>query len=171
MNNIDVGNKLRILRHEANFSQQEVAEKLGISKSSYCRMESNEKSPDLEELDILCNLYTITINEFYQMEYPVSHTVVIPKSLLDNLENVIEENKEITLDWNKNRERFNVLREAFEPVFDIRMKACDFPDLDPKFIEPGTTVKTVKLDLRCEYLMDQYFELQKKYCKALFGGE
>ncbi|MFQ8665254.1 hypothetical protein [Anaerostipes caccae] len=63
------------------------------------------------------------------------------------------------MDWNKNREKFNLLREAFEPISDIQMKACDFPNLDLKYIESGTTEKTVKLDLRCEYLMDQYFKL------------
>ncbi|MFQ8665255.1 helix-turn-helix transcriptional regulator [Anaerostipes caccae] len=90
MKAIDVGNKLRILRHEADFNQQEVAEKLGINKSLYCRMELNEKSQNLDELNILCDLYTIKINDFYQMECPASHTVVISKSMLDNLEKLIE---------------------------------------------------------------------------------
>lgn len=167
----DIGNKLRILRHEAGFSQKKVADELEISKSSYCRMELNERIPDMNELEKLCSLYTINANDFYEMEYPISHTVVIPQDLLDKLECVLEENKMVTMDWNENRRRFNQLREAFEPVFDIRMKACDFPSLDLSFIEPGTTVKTVKLDVRGESLINQYFELQKKYCKILFGGE
>lgn len=38
---MDTANKLRILRHEAGYSQQYVADFLGISKAKYCRLEKS----------------------------------------------------------------------------------------------------------------------------------
>lgn len=167
---MDTGNKLRNLRHQFECSQQQVAEALGVSKSTYCRMESNNARINMEQLEKIFNYYSITANDFFEMTFPICHFCRIPKELLDNLERVLKENENIVGDWNENRERFNHLREAFEPVFEERAKAFDFPELDVSNIESGTNVKEVRLDLRAEKLIDRYFEIQKKYCDILFGG-
>lgn len=167
--NIDTGNKLRILRHKFGYSQQQVADALEISKSTYCRMESNNTNVDMDKLQKIFRIYAISANDFFEMTFPVRHSCVIPKVLLDNLEEALEKYENITDDWNLNRGRFNRLREVFDPVFEVRMKACDFPELDLTNVESETIVKTVELDIRGEELIQRYFDLQKKYCKALFG--
>lgn len=167
---MDDGNKLRVLRCESGYSQQKVADELGISKSKYCRVEANEAKLDTGELRKLLKLYTISADDFLEMKFPIHHRVIFPKELLDNLERVLEENKELTENWNENRERFNQLRKAANPVLEIRMKACDFPELDLKLIDAGTVVKTVALDGRGENLINRYLALSEKYCRVLFGG-
>ena len=89
---------------------------------------------------------------------------------MDDLEYVLKKNEVVQRDWNVNRERFNELRKAATPILEIRMKICDFPELDLELMAAETTVRTVTLDARGESLIKKYFILQEEYCKALFGG-
>ena len=167
---MDIGNKLRVLRHEVGYSQQKVADYLNISKSKYCRMEDNSSSPDARELEQIFLLYGISPNDFFGMEFPIRHKLIYPEGILDNFEMEIENLRELTEDWNINRERLNRLRKALEPVLEARNEALDFPELDLSHVPSGTTVKQVVLDIRGERLIKQYFKLEEEYHKVLFGA-
>jgi len=67
---MDYGNKLRILRHDYKYSQQEVADKLGISKSKYCRIENNETTLDIVELNKTLEIYRISAEKFLEIKFP-----------------------------------------------------------------------------------------------------
>lgn len=166
---MDFGNKLRVLRHETGYSQQKVADYLEISKSKYCRMEDNGSFPDTKELEKIFDLYRISPNDFFDLDFPIIHKLIYPKKVLDNLEKEIDDLKQLTNDWNMNRERLNRLRKAMEPVMQIRSQAFDFPELDASQVCSGTTVGRVELDIRGEALIDKCFELQEEYYKILFG--
>lgn len=169
MNIMDNGNKLRILRNQAGYSQQEVADKLEISKSKYCRMENNETTLDVIELEKILKIYNISAEYFLQLKFPLIRVISFPKKLLDELEMTINENINITDNWNLNRERFNLLRKSLNSVLEIRDKAFDFPELKLGAIESGKTIKTVQLDMRGEELINKCLKLQDKYCRVLFG--
>ena len=62
---MSIGNRLKKLRHDTGYSQQNVADKLGISKSKYCRIEANEAQLDTEELKKVLELYTISADDFW----------------------------------------------------------------------------------------------------------
>ena len=166
---MNISNKLRIYRAEAKLSQQEVADTLKISKSKYCRMENGEALPDVEELNALLSLFNISYDELANRTFPITHTIKYPNDLLDNLEKIIRENSDISENWNENRMCFNRLREALEPILVIRNNAMDFPELDLTSVMPGTTVKTVNLDMRGEVLIDRCMKIQHKLSNALFG--
>ena len=167
---MSIGNRLKKLRHDTGYSQQNVADKLGISKSKYCRIEANEAQLDTEELKKVLELYTISADDFLGRQFPIHRREVFPKEILDDLEYVLKKNEVVQRDWNVNRERFNELRKAATPILEIRMKICDFPELDLELMAAETTVRTVTLDARGESLIKKYFILQEEYCKALFGG-
>ncbi len=166
---MDNGNKLRILRNQAGYSQQDVADKLEISKSKYCRMENNETTIDVIELKKILEIYNISAEYFLQLKFPLIRVISFPEKLLDELEMTINENINITDNWNLNRERFNLLRKSLNPVLEIRDKAFDFPELKLEAIESGKTIKTVQLDMRGEELINKCLKLQEKYCRVLFG--
>lgn len=168
---MDIGNKLRVLRHETGYNQQKVADYLNISKSKYCRMEDNSSSPDARELERIFSLYEISPNDFFEMEFPIRRKLIYPEGILDNFEMEMENLKELTEDWNINRERLNRLRKAIEPVLEVRNETFDFPELDLSHVTSGTTVKQVELDIRGEKLIKQYFKLQEEYHKVLFGSK
>ena len=53
---IQIGTKLRQLRDEKRFSQELVAEKLGISQANYSRLESDKMQPNSELLGVCPSL-------------------------------------------------------------------------------------------------------------------
>lgn len=54
--------KLQILRKQNGLSQEELAEKLGISRQAVSKWESGQSIPDLNKLIIISELYNITID-------------------------------------------------------------------------------------------------------------
>ncbi|WP_270314755.1 MULTISPECIES: helix-turn-helix domain-containing protein [Streptococcus] len=52
--------RLKALRLEADLTQQEVAEKLGISRPAYTYWEKGEKAPTPDKLPTLANLFNVS---------------------------------------------------------------------------------------------------------------
>lgn len=167
MNN---GNKLKILRSENGFSQREIAEKLRMSKSKYCRLENNETELSYDELKLILDLYKVSYDDFSGISLPIIRKVSFKKEILDNLQKVINDSREFKENWNENRTQFNKLRDALDPVIKAKEKALDLPNIDLKDIETGVTIKSVTLDTRGEKLINECLRLQGEYCKRLFGG-
>ena len=61
--NIETANRLYELRKKSGLSQEELAEKLGISRQSISKWERAEASPDTDNLILLAKLYGITLDE------------------------------------------------------------------------------------------------------------
>ena len=59
----DLGSRLKEAREKANFTQQEVADKLNISRQTISKYELNINEPDLETLKSLALIYNDNINE------------------------------------------------------------------------------------------------------------
>lgn len=53
---------LLMLRNLHNYSQEEVAEKVGVSRQAYAKWEKGETSPDIERCQRLAELYDTTID-------------------------------------------------------------------------------------------------------------
>lgn len=62
------GENFRKLRHEANLSQKEVAEKLGIHQSNVSDWENDVSRPEYEKLIQLAKLYSCSILELLGVE-------------------------------------------------------------------------------------------------------
>ncbi len=64
---------MRAARVNANYTQAETAEKLGVSKGTVSRWESGKSSPRVEQMSMLCKLYKITLGDvFLPFELPLS---------------------------------------------------------------------------------------------------
>ncbi|WP_061996479.1 helix-turn-helix transcriptional regulator [Clostridium sp. ATCC 25772] len=59
---MDLNKKLQLLRKKSGLSQEELAEKLGISRQAISKWESGQSIPDLNKLIILSELYNVTID-------------------------------------------------------------------------------------------------------------
>ena len=55
--------KIRQLRKQANVSQQDVAEAIGIARATYASLEADRRPPNLEELQKLSKYYEVSISE------------------------------------------------------------------------------------------------------------
>ena len=52
-------------RNANNYSQEEVAEKIGISRQAYAKWEKGETIPDIEKCALLAKLYNTSIDQLY----------------------------------------------------------------------------------------------------------
>ncbi len=61
--NIETANRLLEYRKKFGFSQEELAEKIGVSRQAVSKWERAEASPDTDNLIILANVYGVTLDE------------------------------------------------------------------------------------------------------------
>lgn len=165
-----IANKLIVLRDKCRFSQQQVAEAIGVSKSTYCRYEKGRAFPGIDEINSILNLYKISYEDFVGLSLPLENTVSYPNELLVNLHRIILENGKPSLDYHENYEKYNRIKEAMEPILAIRDSALDFPNIDVSDIPKGTTVKVVKLDLRGEKLIKDGMMAQQYLYEAMLNN-
>ena len=59
---------LAMLRRANNLSQEEVAEKVNVSRQAYAKWERGESVPDIEKCADLAELYNTTLDDLYKEE-------------------------------------------------------------------------------------------------------
>ena len=60
---MNIGEKLYELRKGKNLSQEEVADKLNVTRQTISKWETNQSTPDFDKIKPLCDLYEITADE------------------------------------------------------------------------------------------------------------
>ena len=60
---MDIGKKLFELRKAKNLSQEEVAEKLNVTRQTVSKWETNQSTPDFDKIVPLCELFEIGTEE------------------------------------------------------------------------------------------------------------
>lgn len=68
MNQEKIGKFIAMCRKENNFTQEQLAEKLGVSSKSISRWENGNTMPDYSILADLCKNLNISINELFSRE-------------------------------------------------------------------------------------------------------
>ncbi|WP_049945212.1 helix-turn-helix transcriptional regulator [Butyrivibrio sp. AC2005] len=164
-----ISNTLIILRDQHNYTQQQVAEALGVSKSTYCRYEQGKTTLGVEEINAILTLYGITYEEFVGIRFPIEHTIKYPTKLLDLLEKTINENSEPAKEYAENNDKYHKIKEAMAPILSIRDEGLSFPGLDLTNIPSGTVVKSVNMDARGERLISRALKAQDKLWDAMMG--
>ena len=69
---------ISMLRDINGYSQEEVAEKIGISRQAYAKWEKGETVPDVERCQKLAELYGVTIDALLNFSEKVGSTTVLP---------------------------------------------------------------------------------------------
>lgn len=59
---LDYGNRLRNLRESRNLSQQDLADRLKINRSTYARYELGQTQPDFSTLQSIADFYDVSID-------------------------------------------------------------------------------------------------------------
>ena len=60
---MDIGNKLYELRKSKNLSQEELADKLNVTRQTISKWETNQSTPDFDKIIPLCDIYGISADE------------------------------------------------------------------------------------------------------------
>ena len=66
MNNYDIGNFIGMKRKEKNLTQEQLAEKLGVSNKTVSKWETGKCLPDYAVIDLLCKELDISISELLE---------------------------------------------------------------------------------------------------------
>lgn len=67
-----------MLRKLNEYSQEEIAEKIGISRQAYGKWEKGETVPDIEKCAKLAEVYGVTVDSLIHTEKMEDHTVLPP---------------------------------------------------------------------------------------------
>ena len=78
----NLGEKLKEARENANLSQQDVADKLNVSRQTISKYELNINEPDLETIKELSYLYQVDINYLLGMERMIGISTIILEAIL-----------------------------------------------------------------------------------------
>lgn len=73
-----LSNNLIMLRNIHGFSQEEVAEKIDISRQAYAKWESGKTIPDIEKCSRLAELYGVTLDSLIKTERLEDGRVIPP---------------------------------------------------------------------------------------------
>lgn len=88
-----LGNNLFNARKNSGLSQEEVAEKLGVSRQTISKWETDETLPDIQQSKNLAKLYRMSLDKLIEFDIDV-----------EKIEQVIENTSEETqnkIDWTK----------------------------------------------------------------------
>lgn len=82
--NLETANRLYELRKQQGLSQEELAEKLGVSRQAVSKWERSEASPDTDNLIALAKIYGLTLDELVfgvrqteEKEEPTEETIEV----------------------------------------------------------------------------------------------
>ena len=88
---MNLGNNLFQARKKVGVSQETVAEKLGVSRQTVSKWETDETVPDIYQAKRLTKLYNLTLDELIEFDIDV-------KEIEDIIKNTDEE-KEAKVNW------------------------------------------------------------------------
>lgn len=90
---MSLGNSLFNARKKRGLSQEEVADRLGVSRQTISKWETNETLPDIYQSKKLSVIYRLTLDELFDFDIDV-------KELEEIIKNTSEETQQ-KMDWTK----------------------------------------------------------------------
>ena len=73
--NVEIAQRLAAMRREKGYSQEELANRLGLSRQAVSKWERAESSPDTGNLIALADLYGVTLDELVRVDVDISDDV------------------------------------------------------------------------------------------------
>ncbi len=92
-----LGEKIQQLRKASGFSQEQLAEMVGVSRQAISKWETDQSSPEIENILLLSKVFTISTDELLGNGISVNAEVTAPQ-----LDNVIQSNtkkRQFTVGW------------------------------------------------------------------------
>ena len=77
--NFCISRNLTVLRQIHKYSQEEVAEKIGVSRQAVAKWESGETAPDLINCDALAELYNVSVDDLIHFDQSKEKIEIPPK--------------------------------------------------------------------------------------------
>ena len=75
---MNIGDRIAQYRRSQGLSQEELAEKLGISRQSVSKWERNESLPEADKLPLLARIFSVSVDQLLTGEEPPSQGGPVP---------------------------------------------------------------------------------------------
>ncbi len=76
----NIAANLRYLRNRHSLSQEEVAEKIGVSRQSVAKWENGDSLPDIIKCEALADLYDVSLNDLVRFDPEEEGMPIPPKN-------------------------------------------------------------------------------------------
>ncbi len=76
----NIATNLRYLRNRHGLSQEEVAEKIGVSRQSVAKWENGDSLPDILKCEALADLYNVSLNDLVRYDPEEEGLPIPPKN-------------------------------------------------------------------------------------------
>ncbi len=148
-----IGKKLYELRKQAGFTQDYIAEKLGVSAQAVSKWENDIACPDIMTLPHIAELYGITLDELFNNE-DVQSTVKYEKTEQINetellfrvyVDSHTGDNVKVTLPYPIVKEIVNVGKDISSVVAGINLSGVDLTAVF-KMVEQGVLGEVVNVE-------------------------
>lgn len=90
---MNLGNSLFEARKKSGLSQEEVAEKLGVSRQTISKWETGETLPDIRQSKVMSKLYNITLDELVEFDIDIKE--------IQNVIDKTDDKKVEKINWTK----------------------------------------------------------------------
>ena len=94
---MNLGNSLFHARKKCGLSQEMVAERLGVSRQTISKWESNETIPDIYQSKKMAMLYNVSLDELIEFDIEVREI----QEIIDKTDERVEERIDWTSAWGK----------------------------------------------------------------------
>ncbi len=92
--NLEIAKRLSDLRKQNGLSQEQLAEKIGVSRQAVSKWERSEASPDTDNIILLARLYNVSLDELLRTEDDVPVNEVYEQEKEASASENVEENPE-----------------------------------------------------------------------------
>lgn len=111
-----IGNNLYQARKKTGLSQEIIAEKLGVSRQTISKWETDESTPDIYQAKKLAKIYDLSLDELIEFDVDIKEIEQVIKNT--------DEKKEVNIDWtNAWSKKYPVLA-SYQQVVDVENYAC-----------------------------------------------
>ena len=94
---MNLGNSLSGARKKSGLSQEDVAEKLGVSRQTISKWETNETLPDIRQAKKLAQLYHLSLDDLISFDIDVKEI----EQIIENISGEVQEKVDWTKVWSK----------------------------------------------------------------------
>lgn len=120
---MSLGNSLFNARKRSGLSQEDVAEKLGVSRQTISKWELDETLPDIRQSKHLSNLYHVTMDELIDFDVDVKEI----EQIIANTNEKTEQKIDWTSAWGKKYPILTTYQEKVD-VDDYKIKITELLD-------------------------------------------
>ena len=107
--NIKIANKLVELRKKNGLSQEELADKLGLSRQAVSKWERAESSPDTDNLICLAKLYNVSLNDLLNTDETIEEISREVKEKEEEKKSGEKPKKVLTEEERKRNRKYNLI--------------------------------------------------------------